>query len=186
MAGRRRKNTVAGSKKESPKTQNTLQETNVSTDKEATKADVKKQAEDVNEKKTADAKIVEDKKVQTETKAADATVKKATTATEKKTTGLKQTASKTETNKKADAPKKRGRKPGSKNKPKEQLAPEVYLQYCGEEADQNAIIEKIKEQYVSEGHRVGNIKSLKLYLKPEDRAAYYVINDRYAGKVDLF
>ena len=113
MAGRRRKNTVAGSKKESPKTQNTLQETNVSTDKEATKADVKKQAEDVNEKKTADAKIVEDKKVQTETKAADATVKKATTATEKKTTGLKQTASKTETNKKADAPKKRGRKPGS-------------------------------------------------------------------------
>ena len=51
MAGRRRKNTVAGSKKESPKTQNTLQETNVSTDKEATKADVKKQAEDVNEKK---------------------------------------------------------------------------------------------------------------------------------------
>ena len=65
MAGRRRKNTVAGSKKESPKTQNTLQETNVSTDKEATKADVKKQAEDVNEKKTADAKIVEDKKVQT-------------------------------------------------------------------------------------------------------------------------
>ena len=176
MAGRRRKNTVAGSKKESPKTQNTLQETNVSTDKEATKADVKKQAEDVNEKKTADAKIVEDKKVQTETKAADATVKKATTATEKKT----------ETNKKADAPKKRGRKPGSKNKPKEQLAPEVYLQYCGEEADQNAIIEKIKEQYVSEGHRAGNIKSLKLYLKPEDRAAYYVINDRYAGKVDLF
>ena len=175
MAGRRRKNTVAGSKKESPKTQNTLQETNV-----------KKQAEDVNEKKTADAKIVEDKKVQTETKAADATVKKATTATEKKTTGLKQTASKTETNKKADAPKKRGRKPGSKNKPKEQLAPEVYLQYCGEEADQNAIIERIKEQYVSEGHRAGNIKSLKLYLKPEDRAAYYVINDRYAGKVDLF
>lgn len=186
MAGRRRKNTVAGSKKESSKTQNTLQETNVSTDKEATKADVKKQAEDVNEKKTADAKIVEDKKVQTETKAADATVKKATTATEKKTTVLKQTASKTETNKKADAPKKRGRKPGSKNKPKEQLAPEVYLQYCGEEADQNAIIERIKEQYVSEGHRAGNIKSLKLYLKPEDRAAYYVINDRYAGKVDLF
>ena len=29
MAGRRRKNTVAGSKRESPKTQNTLQETNV-------------------------------------------------------------------------------------------------------------------------------------------------------------
>ena len=26
----------------------------------------------------------------------------------------------------------------------------------------------------------------KVYLKPEDRAAYYVINDRFAGKVDLF
>ena len=84
------------------------------------------------------------------------------------------------------APKKRGRKPGSKNKQKEQLTPEVYLQYHGEEVEQSAIIEKIKEQYVSEGHRAGNIKSLKLYLKPEDRAAYFVINDRYAGKVDLF
>ena len=84
------------------------------------------------------------------------------------------------------APKKRGRKPGSKNKQKEQLTPEVYVQYHGEEVEQSAIIEKIKEQYVSEGHRAGNIKSLKLYLKPEDRAAYFVINDRYAGKVDLF
>lgn len=196
MAGRRRKNTVTASKKEAPKAQNTLKETTVSTDTEASKADVKKQAEDVNEKETAAAKTVEDKKVQNETekkqteaKAADTTVKKATTekkTAEKKSTEKKQTASKTETTKKADAPKKRGRKPGSKNKPKEQLAPEVYLQYCGEEADQNVIIEKIKEQYVSEGHRAGNIKSLKLYLKPEDRAAYYVINERFAGKVELF
>ena len=40
--------------------------------------------------------------------------------------------------------------------------------------------------FVSEGHRVSTIKSLKLYLKPEDGFAYYVINEKFAGRVPLF
>ena len=42
------------------------------------------------------------------------------------------------------------------------------------------------EVFVSEGHRVSTIKSLKLYLKPEDGFAYYVINEKFAGRVPLF
>ena len=38
----------------------------------------------------------------------------------------------------------------------------------------------IKSSYFSE--LTGN----KVYLKPEEYAAYYVINDTYAGKVNLF
>ena len=47
-------------------------------------------------------------------------------------------------------------------------------------------VEKAKAQFVAEGHRESSIKSLRVYLKPEDGAAYYVINDKIAGRVDLF
>lgn len=33
---------------------------------------------------------------------------------------------------------------------------------------------------------MSSIKTLQLYLKPEESAAYYVINQKFAGKVDLF
>ena len=29
------------------------------------------------------------------------------------------------------------------------------------------------------------IKDIKVYIKPEDHAAYYVVNNEYAGKIDL-
>lgn len=48
------------------------------------------------------------------------------------------------------------------------------------------MIERAKEAFTADGHRASSIKSLKVYLKPEEYAAYYVINDTYAGKVNLF
>lgn len=111
---------------------------------------------------------------------------------------------------KADAPKKRGRKPGSKNastlaketeakntagkkkasvgRPakKEELTPEIYLQYNGGETVMSEIIDRIKQQFVNEGHRAGNMKTLQVYMKPEENAVYYVINEKNAGKVNIF
>ena len=69
---------------------------------------------------------------------------------------------------------------------KEELKPEVYIQFQGYEAMVADAIEKAKAQFVAEGHRVSSIKSLQVYLKPEEYAAYYVINQKVAGKVDLF
>ena len=88
--------------------------------------------------------------------------------------------------------KKPGRKPGLKNesaaKPakKEEAVTEIYVQYGPGESSVATVVEKIKAEYVEQGHRASSIKSLKVYLKPEDRAAYYVINDKVAGRVDLF
>lgn len=48
------------------------------------------------------------------------------------------------------------------------------------------MIERATQAYVADGHRASSIKSLQVYLKPEESAAYYVINSKYAGKVDLF
>ena len=40
--------------------------------------------------------------------------------------------------------------------------------------------------FVAEGHRAGCIKTLNIYVKPEEYKAYYVINDKFFGSVDLF
>lgn len=74
----------------------------------------------------------------------------------------------------------------TKKAEKEALVPEIYVQYTGREANQKDIIENIKAAYVAEGHRAGSIKTLQVYLKPEENAAYYVINQKYAGSVSLF
>lgn len=96
-----------------------------------------------------------------------------------------------------DAPKKRGtrkkakeeEKPEAKpsaKKPKEELRPEVCVQFEGQEASLDDIVQRVKDQHIAEGHRAGNIKNLRLYIKPEERAAYYVINEKHDGRVDLF
>ena len=46
--------------------------------------------------------------------------------------------------------------------------------------------EKVKAQYVAEGHKASSIKTLNIYVKPFENAAYYVINDDVTGRVDLF
>ena len=38
----------------------------------------------------------------------------------------------------------------------------------------------------SSGIRAGCIKTLNIYVKPEEYKAYYVINDKFFGSVDLF
>ncbi len=64
--------------------------------------------------------------------------------------------------------------------------PKIYVQFGAGESSVDAIVEKIKAEYVEQGHRVSSIKDLRVYLKPEDGAAYYVINEKVAGRVDLF
>ena len=34
--------------------------------------------------------------------------------------------------------------------------------------------------------RILSFKEIKLYIKPQDFTAYYVVNDDYSGKVGLF
>lgn len=89
--------------------------------------------------------------------------------------------------------KKPGRKPGSKNTSKAtkteakkvEKKDEVFVQFAGEEFGVEEVMEKAKAAYIAEGHRASAIKSVRLYIKPEERKAYYVINDKAAGSIDL-
>ena len=90
---------------------------------------------------------------------------------------------------KSTAEKKKPGRPAGKTTAKEtkgELKPELFLQFQNKEAVKEDAIQAAKDQYVAAGHRVSSIKSLQVYFKPEENAAYYVINQKFAGKVKLF
>ena len=64
------------------------------------------------------------------------------------------------------------------------LVPEVIIQYQGSEANVTALIETAKAEFRSVKKRT-RITDLKLYIKPEEHAAYYVVNESYDGKVSF-
>ena len=69
---------------------------------------------------------------------------------------------------------------------KEPVKPEIIVQYQNSEIDTASVEERVKAQFVAEGHKAGFIRKLNIYIKPEEYSAYYVINDKFSGRVDLF
>ena len=60
----------------------------------------------------------------------------------------------------------------------------VYLQYLGKEFSTKEILVKAKNTWMKEsGKGPEDIKSINIYVKPEEFAAYYVINDDATGKL---
>lgn len=120
--------------------------------------------------------------VETEVKEAAAAAEPAEEEAPKKT----RKRAKKETAKEAApaAPKgKPGRKPGQKKEPAQIR---MVVQYQNNDTEIASIEERVKAQFVAEGHRAGAIKKLDIYIKPEEYAAYYVINEKFSGRVDLF
>ena len=133
---------------------------------EEVKAAAQKKAEETvkvteTETKKAETKKAETKKVETETKKVAAETKKAA-ATVKKAAAKK-------TVKKAAAVKET-----------------VSLQYLGKDIKTADLMEAVKNIWTGElGKDAADLKSINLYLKPEDNAAYYVINESFTGRIDF-
>lgn len=66
------------------------------------------------------------------------------------------------------------------------IATEVILQYRDYEVNMDDVTERVKAHYMAKGNKPESIENMQIYVKPEDFTAYYVINDREAGKVNLF
>lgn len=62
----------------------------------------------------------------------------------------------------------------------------LVLQYQAIEVNTETLIKKAKDKWVK-AHKKSekDIKSLELYIKPEEYSAYYVINGSEKGRVDL-
>ncbi|MBP3886883.1 MAG: hypothetical protein J6F30_04415 [Cellulosilyticum sp.] len=65
------------------------------------------------------------------------------------------------------------------------VTPEVYLQVAGFEFSSASFADQAREAWVASGHDENEIKSLKVYIKPEDQAVYYVVNETETGKFDF-
>lgn len=122
------------------------------------------------------------KKPGTDAKAADAVIEAKEEKTEK--------AAPEKTAAAEEKPVKRGpgRRPGVKKEKTEkpELKPEVFVEFQGNTASEALVIERIKAAYVAEGHRASSIKSLRIYMKPEEGKAYYVLNEKISRDVDLY
>ena len=62
----------------------------------------------------------------------------------------------------------------------------ITLEFGDYTAIMATVEEKVKAQFVAEGHKASSIKTLNVYVKPEEHSAYYVINGDVTGRVDLF
>ena len=62
------------------------------------------------------------------------------------------------------------------------MRPEIFVQYQGGEISMEALVEAAKENF-HEGKKRTLITSLKVYVKPEERTAYYVVNETFEGKI---
>ena len=95
----------------------------------------------------------------------------------------KKAAAKKETAKKEAVKKPAAKRAAKTEKPA--VTQNIYVQFAGNEILTSDLVAKVTENWVALGHRASSIKSLDLYVKPEDMAAYYVINGKESGKISL-
>ena len=118
----------------------------------------------------------------------------ATKKTTTETKAVKETATKTapkaETKVEAKVEKKApAKKPETKKAPAKKAAkPEVkkenvVVQFGGKEVEIDAIVAAAKADF--RANNKGCVRTINVYVKPEDNAAYYVVNNKTEGKVEL-
>ena len=124
----------------------------------------------------------------TVTKAAKPAVETKEVKAEETKTEKAAEAKTTETAKKAPAKKTTARKTPAKRTTTKKAAvvtEEVYLQYAGKEFSSADLTAKVKEIWKEMGKKAADLKDIKVYVKPEENAAYYVINNEETGSFGL-
>lgn len=62
----------------------------------------------------------------------------------------------------------------------------LYVQFAGKECTQDFIVKEAKKHWREAGNKMKDIKTLDIYIKPEEHTAYYAINgEEFAGTVSL-
>lgn len=159
-------------KAETPKTDDA--KASVETKAAEKTAEVKPAAAKPVEEKAAEVKSDEEKTtaVKSEEPAKKTAAKKTTT---RKTAAAKKTTTRTTA--------KTTRKTAAK---KAEPVTEVYVQYWGKEIHTSEVADRIKKIWTEDmGKKASELKDLKIYIKPEDNGAHYVINGDVTGFIGL-
>lgn len=164
-------------KAETPKTDDA--KASVETKAAEKTAEVKPAAAKPVEEKAAEVKSDEEKTtaVKSEEPAKKTAAKKTTT---RKTAAAKKTT--TRTTAKTTAAKTTRKTAAKKAEP----VTEVYVQYWGKEIHTSEVADRIKKIWTEDmGRKASELKDLKIYIKPEDNGAHYVINGDVTGFIGL-
>ncbi len=68
---------------------------------------------------------------------------------------------------------------------KKEIKTSLFVEYGEKQVEDKAIIASVKKAWTKAGNKVGDIKTMALYVKPEEAAVYYVINSTETGKVEF-
>lgn len=66
---------------------------------------------------------------------------------------------------------------------KKEAKTETFIQYNDEQTDMDAVLKRVEADLKAQKVAA---KDIKLYIKPQDGACYYVADGKVAGRVDLF
>ena len=78
---------------------------------------------------------------------------------------------------KAEEPKKETvKKTPAKRTTAKDIKTSVVVQFAGKEVTEKDLIAAVKKAYTKKGNKVGDIRTIEIYVKPEESAAYYVVN----------
>ena len=136
----------------------------------------------------AEEKKTSTEAVKTEEPKKTVAVKESAKAADTAAKAEKKPAAKKAPAKKATAAKKTtaARKPAARKTAEAKAETAVILQYGGREFDTAELTERVKNIWTGElGKKAADLKDVKLYVKPEEYTAYYVINGDITGSFDL-
>ena len=148
--------------------------------KTSEKAETTKKAETVKAVAATEPKKIEKEPVKTaapKTEPVKPTTKEETAKPEAKKAEKKveDKAVKTESVKKAEAE--------TKTTAKKEIKVSAFVEYFGKQVEEKDMIARVKKAWTSSGKKIGDIKTMELYIKPEESAVYYVINGTETGAV---
>ena len=104
-----------------------------------------------------------------------------TVKVEKKSTAKKATKAKAEKVEKEVAEKK----PAAKRTTKKAVKTTFVVQAAGKEVSMEDALTRVKGAWVAAGNNEADVKEIAVYVKPEEKAIYYVVNGDVTGRVDF-
>ena len=125
--------------------------------------------------------------------------KAVTPATPVKTEAVKAVKEEAPAKKEASAKKTPGRKPGVKktaakktetvkktSAKKAEMQADLHIQYSGKSYSQEELMNIAKDVWKYDlKQKASALNSIKLYVKPEENVAYYVMNDEFTGHFNI-
>ena len=73
---------------------------------------------------------------------------------------------------KAEEPKKETKKAPAKRAAAKDIKTSVVVQFAGKEVTEKELIAAVKKAYTKKGTKFGDIKTIEIYVKPEENADY--------------